>query len=672
MSDAIDHIKELPIEDPILIFAIAVLIFLIAPLLLRRFKVPGIIGILLMGTLIGPNGLEVLQLDATIILLGTVGINYLMFIAGLEIDVNDFLESPERSVTYGMFSFAFPFSLGTIVGVTVLNFALPTAMLFAAVFASHTLLALPIIDKLGLGSNSAIATTISGTILTDTLALLVLGGVTQSINGSAGWSFWIQFVIGVAVLFAGIWLLVPRLGRWYFRNVQEERYFEFLFVMSVLFVCAFLGEVAGMEAIIGSFLAGLALNRLIPATSTLMSQIEFVGNALFIPFFLLWVGMLVDPVVFVSGWEVWMIAGVIIGVMFITKYLAAWISGYFFDFSRTEQLTMFALSTGQAAATLAITLVGYELELFSQTIVNGVILMILIVGVVSPYLTDLFGRSLVEIEDKEEYEPGEAPERILLPITEDYSETIERVLDFAVTLHGKESEEPIYALKVVQRRGEKTPKKAVADAEKMLGEAAEYIGGVDIPLESLTRVEFNTVSGIVKAIDDNRITSVVLPRESQSGFGRQVFGSRIEQLLDKTKLELLVTDFDEPVNTAERLVVIMPGRVAANPGFLDSVQTVKKLATELGISVTGLLVKGDEERYRQLIDLVEPEMSFELETVSNWNKVYQDDFIQSTDLVVALSPRENSRGWESHLKSLPRRLTQTEASNQVVIYLAED
>ncbi|MFB6160494.1 MAG: cation:proton antiporter [Haloferacaceae archaeon] len=665
---------RLPVEDPVLVVAVSLLVFLVAPLLLRQFEIPGIIGILVMGTVVGPNGVGLLQRDETIVLLGTVGINYLMFTAGLEIDVNDFLESPERSVSYAAFSFAFPFGLGTTVGVALLGFTLPTAMLFAAVFASHTLLALPVVDRLDLGTNEAVATTISGTIVTDTLALLVLAGVTRSVAGATGWLFWARFVFGIVLFFAGVWAVVPRIGRWYFRYVREESYFEFLFVLVVLFVSAFLGEVAGVEPIIGSFLAGLALNRLIPSTGTLMNRIEFVGNALFVPFFLLWVGMLVDPSVFVSGWRVWTIAAAIVGVLLVAKLLAAAVSGRVFGFSRTEQLTMFALSTGQAAATLAITLVGFERGFFDQAVVNGVVLTILVVGVLSPYLTERFGRDLVEIEEREEYEPREAPDRVLVPIVGDYSEAVERVLDFALACRDAESDEPLYALTVVRRTGGSTPDEAVADAEETLERATEYVAGADVPLESSTRVEYNTVSGIVHAVDDSRIATVVLPREGRAGFGRRIFGGRIEQLLDRTAVEVLVTDLDEPVNTADRLVVVIPGAVAANPGFLDGVHTVKRLGKQLGIPITGLLVQGDEERYTELIGLVEPETPFELESTSNWSSVYRSEtgYVQPTDLVVALSPREDARGWEPSLRSLPAELARTEARNLVTVYLPEE
>ncbi|MFW5929741.1 MAG: cation:proton antiporter, partial [Halobacteriota archaeon] len=432
-----------PFEDPVLIFALAMSIFLIAPLLLERLRVPGIVGVMVFGALVGPNALDLLARDDTIVLLGEIGIVYLMFVAGLEIDVNEFLESPDQSVVFGVTSFTLPMALGVAVGVGVLGFELPAAALFAATFASHTLLAYPVIDRLDLARNDAITTTISGTIVTDTLALLVLAVVVASLDGVLGPVFFGQLGAGLALLFAGVWFLAPRLARWFFRNVDEESYFEFLFVMTVLFTSAFAAELAQVEAIIGAFLAGLALNRVIPRSGTLMNRIDFVGNALFIPFFLLSVGMLVDVAVFTEGARAWLVAASIVVVLVVTKFAAAWATARVYGYTRGELLTMFGLSSGQAAATLAITLIGFEIDLLGEPVVNGVVLMIMVVGVASPALTSRFGRAVVDAEADREYDSDDAPERVLVSLEDE--DEMEFMVALGLLLRG-ETEEPLHAM----------------------------------------------------------------------------------------------------------------------------------------------------------------------------------------------------------------------------------
>ncbi|MEM4780824.1 MAG: cation:proton antiporter, partial [Halalkalicoccus sp.] len=262
-------LAELPVADPALIFALAIIVFLVAPLAFQRYRLPGIVGIILVGAAIGPNALGVLDRDATIVLLGEVGLIYLMFLAGLEIDVDEFAASVDRSVVFGLLSFLVPQAVGTAAGMVVLDLSFAAASLFASIFSSHTLLAYPVANKLGIVGDEAITATIGGTIVTDTLALLVLAVVAASARGALDAAFWVQLGIGLALFFAGVWFLVPRIGVWFFRGHNDESYFEFLFVMAVLFVCAYLAELAGVETIVGAFLAGLVLNRLIPEHGTL-------------------------------------------------------------------------------------------------------------------------------------------------------------------------------------------------------------------------------------------------------------------------------------------------------------------------------------------------------------------------------------------------------------------
>jgi Kef-type K+ transport system membrane component KefB/nucleotide-binding universal stress UspA family protein len=702
-----------PIDGKVAVFAFAIAIFLITPLILKRFQLPGIIGILLAGVIIGPHALNLLARGETIQLLGEVGLLYLIFISGLEIDLNEFIENPTKSGIFAFITFLLPFVLGIASGVSFLGLSLAGAILFASIFSSHTILGYPVVERLNIATNDAITTAITGTILTDTLALLILSVIehSHSQSGPVSVFFWATFAFKLLVFFAGVWVIVPRVGRWFFRNVDEESYFEFLFTMAVLFVTAAIAPLAGAEPIIGAFLAGLTMNRLVPSTSTLMNRIGFVGDSLFIPFFMLSVGMLVRPSIFFQGLKPWLIVGTILGIMFGTKLVAAWATGHIYGFERSEWLTMFGLTTGQAAAALAVATIGRRLGLFGPVIVNATVLLILITGLVSPILSERFGRQVVETEEKAEYEPSEAPERILVPVTEN-TENRDLLLDLAMLVRGSDSEEPLHTLTVVRdneqlssnggsqgiesRRTGGNPdeqnqngdeqeqegeteedtdsetEEGVAEAEETLEDTEEYAAGAEVPIESQTRVDNDIVNGIVRAIRENRITMVVMGWNNRQRFGRRLFGGTIEQLLSRTGESVLIASLNQPINTTERVVLVLPSRIAAHPGFYGGIHTVKRITEQLGVSLQCLLVNGNTDQYERLLDSVEPETPFEIDTVDSWNQIRSEPGtrFEEGDLVIPLSPREGSRGWVSELDDLQRDLASV-PGNLIVLYLTE-
>lgn len=674
-----------PFDDPILIFAIAMVVFLVAPLIFERYKLPGIIGVILVGAIIGPNVLGLLERSETFVVLGEVGLVYLMFIAGLEINLNDFIENKEMSIAFGALSFLLPQLVGTAFGFYVLGFELAPAALYAAIFSSHTLLAYPIVNQLGIAKNEAVTAVIGGTILTDTAALLVLAVVSGSAEGELTAGFWAELAIGLTIFFAGVWFIVPRIGQWFFKNVSEESYFEFLFVMSTLFVCAFLAEIAGVEHIIGAFLAGLALNRLIPSTGTLMNRIEFVGNALLIPFFLISVGMLVDPRVFVEGIETIAIAGSMVILLLISKFVSSWAIGAYFDFTRAERMAMFGLSAGQAAAALAITLIGFELGLFGEPTVNGVVLMILVVSVISPFLSEKYGREIVSAEEDAEYDPGEAPSRVLVALAQE-TDRMEGLLNLGMLVRAESTEEPLHAVTVVTRREQRSGRsrsgsnadnetaEEVAGAEAFLEEAEEHAASAEIPLDIQTTIDDNAVTGIARAIEENRITRVVVGWRGDSSFGTRLFGGTTDQLLDRTDELVLVSNLDSPLNIEDRVVLVLPNRIASHPGFYEAIGTIKTITEQLGVSLACFVVGADAERYERLIDAVEPDTSMTVETIpghDRFNEALSEE-VTETDLLVALSPRPGSRGWSSGLETLPERLASLAADDVIVCYPAED
>ena len=379
---------SLPLKNPVIIFSLVLFIILFAPILLNKLKIPHIIGLILAGIIVGPHGLNLLLRDSSMVLFGTVGLLYIMFTAGLEIDLEEFKKNRQKSMVLGLFTFIIPITIGSVTAYYLLGFSKPSSILLASLFASHTLLAYPIASRYGISRIRSVTMAIGATIITDILALLVLATVAGSTKGEIGASFWIRLTV-LSLIFAGIvFFIFPFIARWFFKKF-DDNISQYIFVLALVFLGSFLAEAAGLEAIIGAFLSGLTLNRFIPQKSALMNRINFVGNALFIPFFLIGVGMLIDFSVLFKGLAALKVAGVMIVLAIATKFLAAWVTQKSFKLSTDERRMMFGLSVARVGASLAIVLVGYNIilgetttgepiRLLNEDVLNGTILMILV------------------------------------------------------------------------------------------------------------------------------------------------------------------------------------------------------------------------------------------------------------------------------------------------------
>jgi Kef-type K+ transport system membrane component KefB/mannitol/fructose-specific phosphotransferase system IIA component (Ntr-type)/nucleotide-binding universal stress UspA family protein len=660
----------LPITDPVLIFALAMGIFLLAPVIFERLRIPGLIGLIVFGAIVGPNVLNLLARDFTFELLGQVGLLYLVFLAGLELDLNRFNEYRSRSITFGLLSFGIPMALA--VGVMpLLGFSLQASVLIGAIIGSHTLLAYPVASRLGIVKNPAVITVIGGTLVTDTLALTVLAVVAGSMSGTLDATFWLR-LFGVLALYAVIVVVaVPRIGRWFFRNVPSQAPAEFIFLMVVLFAVAWSAKLAGAEPIIGAFLAGLTLNRLIPLNSPLMTRVRFVGNALFIPFFLLSVGMLVDPRVLVESADVWIIAGALTGLVLVGKFAGAWVSKMLFRYNREEGLTMFGLSSPQAAATLAVTFVGLEIGLFGEAVVNAVIIMIVVTVFVGPSLVERFGRELALQEERRPYDPSEAPRRILIPISN--PATADALMDISFLLRGKDSDEPLYPLMVV-RGSEQGSEAQVAEAEKMLSHAVLYAAGADVPVAPLTRVDQNIASGVSRAMAETRTSIVVVGWDGRtSGSRTAVFGTVLDQLLDQTRQTVIVAKMGHPLNTTGRIVLVVPPSSDRQPGFTAAASLMKRLASEVDARLEAIVVGEDVERYRETLVSLRPEHPTDVSSVEGWGPLLWElrTRLDPQDLVVVLSARSGTVGWTRELEKLPGQLTSLVPESFLMVYPSE-
>jgi Kef-type K+ transport system membrane component KefB len=658
-------LPELPFTDSVLIFAIAMFVFLTTPLLLNRYRLPGIIGIIIVGTIIGPNSLNLLERSETIVLFGEIGVIYLMFIAGLEININKFIEKMDRSLVFGFLSFIIPQAAGTLIGVYTIGMSLPTALLFASIFASHTLLAYPVARRLGIVKNEAITATIGGTILTDTLALLVLAVVISSGEEAIDMQFLAQLAIGLIIFFVAVWTIVPRLSRWFFSNLTDESYFEFLYVMTVMFTCAYFSRVVGVEPIIGAFLAGLVLNRLIPNTGVLMNRIEFIGNAFFIPFFLLSVGMLVDVTIFFEEGNNLMLAFWLVFLVLITKIAAAWLTGRIYGYNINQVMSMFGLSVGQAAAALAIVIIGFDAGLFDQNMINGTIVMILVIGIVSPIIVERYGTKMA-LSDQAPSAPPETPQRILVPFSVQ-SIYKKELLDLAIMIRAKDSEEPLHALCVVSPSSE--PDRNVAQAEKMLEDLTAYTSCAEVPMTTHVGLNYNIASGIIRAATENRISTIIMGWEEGRSLTESVVGSITEQVSGSIKKMLLLSHIETPLCNTQSITVLLPTSICYNPGIYEVIKVIVRLAEEIGSNVMAIVIEDYPERYEDIFKAIKPAVKINFMRVESWKnvlKVLRTKAESKSELIIYIKAYKNTPGWQHELNELPNTIYSLSKGNLII------
>ncbi len=646
---------SLPFSDPVLIFALVMLIILIAPIIFKRFKIPGIVGLILAGAVVGPSMLGLLDRDDTINLLGTVGLLYLMFMAGLSIDLNQFEKLRNRSIGFGFTSFIIPLTGALVAGFYLLDYPLSTSLLLGSIVGSHTLLAYPIAEQLGITKNTPVTMVLGGTLVTDTMSLGLLAVIAGSVGDDLGPGYWVGFGISVLIFVVSALIILPRLGRWYFRNVKHDTNTDFVFMVAVLFSTAFLADLAGLASIIGAFMAGLLLNRLVPESGTLMSRIQFVGNALFIPFFLISVGMLVDVTV-LGSLDVWVMIIIFTCLVFAGKGLAAWIIYKIFKYSQAEGWVVYGLTIPQSAATLAVTLIGYDLGFFDQTAVNAVVIMILFTCLVGPWLVEKYGREIALQEENKPYEPSEAPQRILVPLAN--PETSDALMDIAFMVRDSKSNQPVYPLTVA--RDGKDVETQVVRGEEMLSHAVIHAAAAEVPVNPVTMVDYNVASGVSRAVSEKLITNVIIGWNGEVSAKRRIFGSILDQLLTDLDEMIMVSKIEKPVNTFDRVVVAIPPFAALESGFPEAIRPIKLMAEQIGGDLVVVSTNEREPHVRERVNKVKPALDVNFQTIDVWSELpgWLQENQKEDDLFILISARKGSLSWRPGLDRLPRVIAQ--------------
>lgn len=664
---------QLPLDDPIYVFTLALAAFLFGPLLIKRLGQPGIVGIVLLGVVIGPNGVGLIEHTDAIVLLGSVGLVYLLFTVGLELDLRGFAQAPENAALFGLTSFFLPLIAGTYICITILGFDFWPALLLSAVFASHTLLAYPVVNRYDITKNKAVTAVFGGILFTDTIALTILAIVLGTVEGAVSIWLLLQIFIAIGILFLSIWAFIPPIARWFFNNLSDESYFEFLFVLVVVFAGASLAELLGIDAILGAFVAGLAFNRLITRGGTLMNRIEFVGNAFFIPFFLLHVGMLVDLNVILEGFRTLEVTIAIVGTMVIAKGAAAWLVSQLLSLNSAERGVMFGLSTGQAAAALAITLLGYEAGLFTAHVLNAVVLMLLITAIISPWVTERYSKQLAMSEEVDLKEEAVVDPRILIPFAPE-SRHGRELLEFGFALKERFGTNPVFLLSVIPPQWRGQTEEHIAEVEKELEDIGQFADAAEVPVRIETRLNYNVASGIIRGTTETRADLLIIGWNPTRTVGDQLFGNIIDQVLRGTTLPVFVTHFGHPVNTTEQLTLFLPPGIDHHEGFYEGVYISKLMADKLGIRLSIVTFEDNLKQYQQLFEFVEIDIDAEFHSVSSWTHLHEalENTTGQNDLVMALSAREGEVGWHPQLKELPNHLIDLPAHSFVVLYLRED
>lgn len=367
-----------PITDPTLIFFVVLLVILLSPIIMGRLRIPHIIGMVLAGVLVGEYGLDILKRDASFELFGSVGLYYIMFLAGLEMDMEGLKKNKGRVSIFGLLTFIIPFFLTYLMGIYLLGYSEMSSLLLGCIMSSNTLVAYPIVGRYGLTQHQSSTLSVGATMISLLLALIGMATIVNSYNGGSGGAFWIWFILKFALYISGLIWGIPRMARWFLRRYSDN-VMQFIFVLAVMFLSAALSNAIGLEGIFGAFFSGLILNRFIPRFSPLMNHIEFTGNALFIPYFLIGVGMLINVrLLFTGPHIIWVVlCFVVFGT--VGKGLAAYLSGLLFRLPKVVCNMLFGLTSAHAAGAIAMVMVGRKLEiapglfLFNDEVLNGIV-----------------------------------------------------------------------------------------------------------------------------------------------------------------------------------------------------------------------------------------------------------------------------------------------------------
>ena len=645
-----------PVTDPMMKFFVVLAIILIAPIVMGKLRIPHIAGMVLAGMLIGPYGLNILAKDGSFDLFAHVGLIYLMFLAGLEMNMGNFRKNRVGTFTLGIMAFVIPMVMGIVVNTTVLRYGWLTSILLASMYASHTLIAYPIILRYGLSSQRSVTIAVGATAITDTLTLLVLAMVGGYFKGDITGEFWLMLFLKVAAVFFVIIYFFPRVTRYFFHH-YEDNVNQFIFVLALTFLGAIMMELIGMEGLLGAFLVGLVINRYVPNVSPLMNHLEFVGNALFIPYFLIGVGMLVNVNLLFGGVETLHVAAVMIVMALSTKWVASLVTQKLLGMRGLERRMIFGLSTAQAGATLAAVLVGYSLflpngqRLLNDDVLNGTVILILVTCIFSSFCTE------EEVADDEK-----------IMISMKYPETASLLMEVANLMRNRTLNRGVVALNVVyddekrlyyQERG-----------RQLLDHITKEANAIGLMVQSQVRVATNITNGIKHAFKEFNASEIIMGMHMRKDTSKTFWGKFIQGIFWGLNRQVIIVESFRPLNTLRCIQVAVPSRAEFEPGFYRWLERLSRMAENLECRVRFHCRVETRALIQEYIRKRHPEVRAEYQPMAHWNELPRlAREVADDHMFVVITARKGTISYKSALERLPDELTQYyQGKNLMIIF----
>ena len=655
------------VTNPITIFFIVLAIILVTPLVFNRLKIPHIIGMIVAGIVIGPYGLNILDNDSSFAIFGQVGLLYLMFLAGLEIDMFHLKLNLKRGMAFGILTLVIPLLIGIFTSVYIFHLDWLTSMMLGAMYASHTLISYPVAVRFGITKSPAVLIAIVGTIIAVIGALLVIAGVVNVRHD--GEFSWLSMgrLVGLLIIYClGILYLYPRLTRWFFKN-YSDRVTQYVYVMAVMLMAAWLASLINLEPVLGAFIAGLVLNRYIPASSGLMGSIEFVGNALFIPYFLISVGMMINMRVILEG-DTLITSAIMLTVALVSKWLPAYITRRSARLDSPSMNVMFGLTTAHTAVALAVVTLGNQLGMFDERILNATVLVILVTCTLAPIITAAAAPRLkiAMLQQDEEADSHLTRSRrarvnnTLIPIAN--VESAVSLVEMAVLMRSEVGRHEFYALHV---RNDNSP--AARDiARRTLLTARRTATAANVAIETLDRYDLNTVTGVLNAIEECDITEVFLGLHRRAGVIDSFFGAKVEQLLRATNRMIIITRMFSPVNTITRIIIYVPPKAQYETGFSRWVRAIARLTRQIGCRAIFCSPDDIQPLIRGVIYQENYGIRCEFRTTEHWDDfIAMSSHIKEDDLLMIIGARVNSVSWNDDIAQIPGFLQRYFAAHNI-------
>ena len=645
-----------PITDPTLIFFVVLLMILLSPIIMGRLRIPHIIGMVLAGVIVGKYGLNILERDASFELFGRVGLYYIMFLAGLEMDMEGLKKNRTRVIVFGLLTFLVPFAMTYFMGVSLLSYTPLAALLLSAIMASNTLISYPIVGRYGLTRHTSSTLSVGSSMMALFMALIVMASIVNSFQGGAGIGFWVLFVVKFFVYSIGLILVIPRLTRWFLRRYSDA-VMQFIFILAVVFLSAALSDAIGLEGIFGAFLSGLILNRFIPRVSPLMNRIEFTGNALFIPYFLIGVGMLINVRLLFQGTHILWVVFCLVLFGTLGKAVAAYLAAGVFRMPRLAGHMMFGLTSAHAAGAIAMVMVGRRLEispgvyLFGDEVLNGIVIMILFTCVISTVVTEWAAQRL-RLKEKKEPELVKTvnDEKILIPVK--YPEYADNLVSMATMMRNPKLKRELVALNVVY--DDVNMRHNQAEGQRLLEHLQHLASASDVPMTTQVRIAANIANGIKHAFKEFQASEILMGLHFHHNISKGFWGEFTRSLYNGLSRQIIITRIMQPLNTVRRIQVIVPSRAEFEPGFYRWLERLARMTENLECRIIFHGRKDTLQLINEYIHNNFASVRAEYVPMKHWNELPDLATKVSKDhLFVIVTARKGTISYKSAMERLP-------------------